>query len=147
MWPQFRLRSEQRGIVFFSRLAQYKYLPTYFSQKIQFFFLSGKKKTYTYFFFWIGLSSWRIKYLKSLCLALTSSLCSEPFLLLKILLPTTCFQDVFELFFRFPHKFPGRTLNFLFASIYIIKLKVQREGNCTVKKNGRLSSVNTVNWC
>ena len=86
------------------------------------------------FFFWVCLPSWRIKYLKSLCLALTSSLCSEPFLLLKILLPTTCFQDVFELFFRFPHKFPGRTLNFLFASIYIIKLKVQREGNCTVKK-------------
>ena len=45
----FRL-SRQRGLVFFSRLAHYKYLPTYYSPKFYFFFASVKKKTLSLFY-------------------------------------------------------------------------------------------------
>ena len=42
----------QRGLVFFSRLAHYKYLPTYFSPKFKFFFFSPRWKKKLSLFYW-----------------------------------------------------------------------------------------------
>ena len=104
----------QRGLVFFFRLAHYKYLPTYFSQKFQFFFSRcGKKKLsllvllfkvhfFTPFTFFsnllVFLQDQNSQVFALFIYALTSNLCFQPRFKLKILLPTTRFQDVFKLF-------------------------------------------------